>query len=268
MLLSTTDGDTWDTVSTGLTSDITGPLTINGRGDLFVGTDQGIYRSTNRGDLWTDVNNGLADKRIHGLAVSRRGDLFAATGVDYPDSVFRSTDNGEYWVFQFPLPHNTGMRAMVADGGGMVFVALDSMGVRCDGVACCSGLTDLHVGLLSLDYGGYLYAATGSGVFRSALSTALEELPGGLPAAFRLEQNYPNPFNPKTVVRSWLPVASHVTLVVYDMLGREVATLVNEKRAAGMYQDFFDGSGLASGAYIYRLTAGQFIESRKMLVVK
>ncbi len=88
------------------------------------------------------------------------------------------------------------------------------------------------------------------------------------PASFALQQNYPNPFNPKTVVSSQLPVASQVRLVVYDLLGREVAVLVNERRAAGSYEDTFDGSGLSSGVYIYRLNAGAFISARAMLLVK
>ena len=89
-----------------------------------------------------------------------------------------------------------------------------------------------------------------------------------LPTQFTLEQNYPNPFNPRTVVSSQLPVASNVKLVIYDVLGREVAVLVNERRAAGSYQDNFDGSGLASGLYICRLTAGSFVQSRAMLLLK
>ena len=89
-----------------------------------------------------------------------------------------------------------------------------------------------------------------------------------LPEQYGLGQNYPNPFNPKTVVSSQLPVGSNVKLVVYDMLGREVAVLVNERRAAGSYRDTFDGSGLASGVYICRMTAGSFVQSRKMLLVQ
>jgi hypothetical protein len=90
----------------------------------------------------------------------------------------------------------------------------------------------------------------------------------GLPREFALKQNYPNPFNPRTVVSSQLPVASNVKLVVYDVLGREVTVLVNERRVAGRYQDTFDGSRLASGVYIYRLNAGSFVQSRAMVLVK
>ena len=89
-----------------------------------------------------------------------------------------------------------------------------------------------------------------------------------IPDEFSLSQNYPNPFNPRTVVSSQLPVASNVKLVIYDVLGREVAVLVNERRAVGRYRDTFDGSGLSSGIYICRLTAGSYVQSMKMLLVK
>jgi hypothetical protein len=85
---------------------------------------------------------------------------------------------------------------------------------------------------------------------------------------FALYQSYPNPFNPKTVVNSQLPVGSHVRLIVYDALGREVAVLVDEERPAGSYRDTFDGSGLASGVYYYRLTAGSYADTKKMVLMK
>ncbi len=89
-----------------------------------------------------------------------------------------------------------------------------------------------------------------------------------VPSSFSLDQNYPNPFNPTTVVSFQLPVVSKVRLVVYDILGREVATLVNETKQPGTYTLNFDGSALASGVYIYRLNAGQYVQCRKMLLVK
>jgi endoglucanase len=89
-----------------------------------------------------------------------------------------------------------------------------------------------------------------------------------VPRQFALEQNFPNPFNPKTVVSSQLPVASNVKLVVYDLLGREVAVLADERRGAGSYQDEFDARALSSGVYICRLTAGSFTSSRRMVLVR
>jgi len=89
-----------------------------------------------------------------------------------------------------------------------------------------------------------------------------------LPAHFHISQNYPNPFNPTTVIQYEIPGRSHVTLTVYDILGRRVATLVNDFREAGRYNVMFNGRGLASGMYLYRLQAGNFVSVKKMLVIK
>lgn len=90
----------------------------------------------------------------------------------------------------------------------------------------------------------------------------------GLPMSYALNQNYPNPFNPTTVVRYELPAACDVKLVVYDLLGREVATLVNDRKSPGSHEAKFDGARLASGVYLYRLTAGDFVQTHKMLLVQ
>jgi hypothetical protein len=94
------------------------------------------------------------------------------------------------------------------------------------------------------------------------------EVDAGLPKQFALEQNYPNPFNPSTTIRYQLPVASEVKLEVYDVLGKKIATLVNERQSAGSYQVVWNASGLSSGTYFYRLQAGTFVETKKMIMVK
>ncbi len=94
------------------------------------------------------------------------------------------------------------------------------------------------------------------------------EVDAGVPKQFALEQNYPNPFNPTTMIRYELPLASAVSLKVYDVLGREVATLVNERQEAGAYSIPFNATALSSGIYFYRLQAGNFVATKKMMLVK
>jgi hypothetical protein len=89
-----------------------------------------------------------------------------------------------------------------------------------------------------------------------------------IPKDFVLFQNYPNPFNPTTVIHYYLPVASHAVVKVYDVLGREVATLVNEQKSAGSYQVTFDAHLLTSGVYFYSLQAGSFAETKKLILIK
>jgi hypothetical protein len=83
----------------------------------------------------------------------------------------------------------------------------------------------------------------------------------GIPSEFVLEQNYPNPFNPATTIRYELSKTSSVRLSVYDIIGREVAVLVNERKKAGSYGVNFNATGLSSGAYFYRIQAGDFIQT-------
>ena len=98
-------------------------------------------------------------------------------------------------------------------------------------------------------------------------SDLVQEQPD-LPTAFGLDQNFPNPFNPTTTIRFSLPEVSHVKLIVYNSLGQQVRTLVDDMREAGYHQARFDASGLASGVYYYRIVASSYIYTRKLLLLK
>ncbi|GEM_PF-5542257 len=100
------------------------------------------------------------------------------------------------------------------------------------------------------------------------LALGKSESPNSTPNRFILEQNYPNPFNPATTIRFDIAEDAQVSLKIYDMLGREVYSLVDDNKKSGSYEVPFDGSTLASGLYIYRITAGTFTESRKMVLLK
>jgi hypothetical protein len=90
----------------------------------------------------------------------------------------------------------------------------------------------------------------------------------GIPGKYSLDQNYPNPFNPTTTIRYGLPNRSHVTLAVFNTLGQQVAILQNGEQDAGFHEVQFDGSRLASGVYFYRIQAGEFVHTSKMLLMK
>jgi hypothetical protein len=90
-----------------------------------------------------------------------------------------------------------------------------------------------------------------------------------IPDKFSLEQNYPNPFNPSTEIKYALPNSSYVTIKVYNILGREVAALINhEYKEAGYHNVLFDGTNLASGVYFYKIEAGSYISTKKMVLIK
>jgi YD repeat-containing protein len=116
--------------------------------------------------------------------------------------------------------------------------------------------------------GNYYYLGCGYN-FTLAYKTVLTGLPsecGNLPATHSLSQNYPNPFNPSTTIKFELPKLSEVRLSVFDILGRQISLLVNERRNAGVHEVKFDASRLSSGVYFYRLQAGTYVETRKLLL--
>jgi hypothetical protein len=116
--------------------------------------------------------------------------------------------------------------------------------------------------------------ANGDGIPESTLAvnrvmvSVGSEWTGEMPIEMALFQNFPNPFNPRTVIGYQLYAASNVHLVVFDILGREVAILVDQKMGPGKYEVQFDGSGLSSGVYFYRMQAGDFVQTRTLLLLK
>ena len=89
-----------------------------------------------------------------------------------------------------------------------------------------------------------------------------------IPTVFKLEQNYPNPFNPSTKIKFAVPEKSNVLIKVYDILGSEIATLVNEEMDAGWYRKTFDANNYSSGVYLFRMEAGKFISTKKMILLR
>ena len=127
-----------------------------------------------------------------------------------------------------------------------------SVGVAFDG-STSNGTSIIITGFLS-NYG--------------LIITGIDDKQAFVPTVYRLNQNYPNPFNPSTIINFQIPEEGFVTLKVYDILGREVKTLVNENKTAGNYKIDFDAGKLASGVYVYRLNSKNFTEAKKMLLLR
>ncbi|MGE5848119.1 MAG: T9SS type A sorting domain-containing protein [Ignavibacteria bacterium] len=98
--------------------------------------------------------------------------------------------------------------------------------------------------------------------------TDISDEPEIIPIVYKLNQNYPNPFNPSTIINYQIPEESFVALKIYDVLGNEILTLVNEEKIAGSYKVSFDAGKLASGVYIYQLKAGTYVDTKKMILLR
>jgi photosystem II stability/assembly factor-like uncharacterized protein len=199
--------------------------------DLF---SSHLNKTTDFGKTWTSVGEDLPNIPLNDVIIDPvyRGYLYIATDV----GVMVSINSGKNWnVLGTELPE-----VPVQD------LALHSPTRK----------------LAAFTHGRSVYA------FDLTTLTSVNVLRNSAVTGFELEQNYPNPFNPTTVISYQLPVISKVTLKIYDALGREVATLVNEEMKLGRNTVQWDGSRFASGIYFYSLQAGNFVETKKMLLIK
>jgi len=199
---------------------------------VFLAESGGIYRSIDSGINWENLASELWAYCIYAKS----------NGIVYSGSdlgLYYSTDFGDTW--------------------SNPFYQLDNLG---------------YIMEIEEDQYGKLFFGTTNGLYNVDIITAVkdEENPQ-IPYKFSLSQNYPNPFNPSTKIRFTIPQderleTQNVSMKVYDVLGNEIATLVNEEKPAGNYEINFDASNLASGIYIYRLTSGNFTASKKLILLK
>jgi photosystem II stability/assembly factor-like uncharacterized protein len=197
-----------------------------------VGYEGRILATTDGGGHWTTQVSGTTEGLIDVCAIDSNGVWAVGSG----GIILKTTDGGQNWI-------------SVSSG-----TTLDLLGVA---------FRDANHGLAVGDLG--IILRYGDNVPTMTVKDYSNHTQA---RRFVLEQNYPNPFNPSTVVSYQLPVASNVKLAIYDLLGREVAILVNERKMPGTYEVKFDGSNLASGVYFYRLQTGDFMQTRKLLLIR
>jgi len=207
---------------------------------VVTGTNTGVYRSTDQGLSWERRSFPLPPSTIQTFLLFHGAALFAVAATPVSSSLFATTDLGDTWnpLRVVPLP-NVLSAAIVGDT---------------------------------------LFLGSADGLWKAAISqlnTSVSDR-STLPGRFSLEQNYPNPFNPTTYIRYRIAESRLVELRVYDILGREVRTLVNEVKQPGQYTVEFDAAGLASGVYSYRIKAHpdngsqaeEFVAARRLVLLR
>ena len=210
--------------------------TINNQYCWLVGSSGPIYRSTDFGSNWDSV--GFIPEHFNAVYSIRFTNIntgWCGGGGVEQGRLFKTTNSGYTWVRQLNLT--------IPGYIGDIYFNNDSIGWA----AGSNGMV--------------LYTTNGGLSFINPTSTET-------PSKYSLSQNYPNPFNPTTNIKFSIVNTGEVKLVVYDIQGREVQTLVNESLKPGTYEAAFDGQALNSGVYFYKLVTGNFTETKKMLLIK
>lgn len=228
------------------------------------GNNAGAFLSNNNGNNW--VSTSLNNKSVYALAVNGNK-AYAGTG----SGVYRSIDSGYTWT---QTSINNELIYSLAVQGSNVFAGSETNGVYFssnDGLNWAQVNDGLgNIGVFSLYiFNNYIYAgASVNGVYRRQLSELVNVEKTEIPSKFSLNQNYPNPFNPVTKINYSIPKKGFVTLKIYNILGKEIKTLVNEVKSAGSYEVNFDATGYSSGVYFYRIETNGYSDTKSMMLLK
>jgi photosystem II stability/assembly factor-like uncharacterized protein len=246
---------------------------------------QKLYKTTNSGIDWGVINDTIFCAVIKGYEEN----IFLGEKID--GTIYRTLDGGQNW--------ESDTWDFLGWALDIEFLPGDPSSVWCVSASIAfssdTGRTWVNEYDLQSDFvydivftnqdNGWLFTGAGgnfSNIYRTTngghgglIVSVDDDVKDFRPEGFRLEQNYPNPFNPTTTIKYQIPELSFVTLKVFDVLGNEISTIVNEEKPAGEYEVEFNpnshsrGSGnLSSGVYFYQLKAGSFIETKKMLLIK
>ncbi len=225
---STNGGNNWSSISNGGFTAKSCAF-INEANMIAVSNSNNVYRTTNAGLNWTNISMGFQVERLKFIN--------SLTGWAVGDeNVATTTNGGINWITQLKNKF----------GGADIYA--------CDFI-------DANTGWITGEFGSILKTTTGGNVFISQISTEI-------PEKYSLHQNYPNPFNPTTNIKFDIHKQGIATLKVYDLLGKEMETLVDEQLSVGTYEVTFNAGSLPSGIYFYVLKTGDFVESKKMILVK
>jgi len=277
------DGVNWtvyNTSNSGLPDNNVWAIAIDKEGNKWIGTGGGLVKFD--GVNWTvynTSNSGLPSNHVETIAIDGQGNKWIGTwggglakfdGVNW--RVYNTSNSG--------LPDNY-VRAIAIDGGGNKWIGAWGRGLaKFDGVRWTvyntySGLSSNYVEAIVIDgwgnkwigtYGGGLAVYREGGVIIPPVEVKNES--NEIPTNFALYQNYPNPFNPSTTIEFDIPERTNVKLIVYDILGREVETLIDKELEPGKYKLNFNATNLPSGVYFYTLRTSKFTKTNKMLLIK
>lgn len=266
ILKTTNFGTSWDTTGMFLAG------SGNGYGNCLYSNGSDYWFGASAGRLFHTSNNGASwDSVIVGSSTVTNLWFNGSIGIISAGQKYRSTDGGLTWN---PITHPASSFTptagigdkfwQVSAGSIYIYTSTDS-GLNWSTSTSVETKTDIAISRT----GGTVWIATASArVLHNSSGVGISTISSQVPENFSLSQNYPNPFNPSTKIKFAIPNSSFVKLAVYDMLGREVSSLVNEQLQPGTYEYEFDASQLNSSVYFYKISAEQFSEVKKMILIK
>jgi hypothetical protein len=268
---STNNGSNWTAANSGMENSIVWALTAIDS-NIFAGTGiEGVFHSNDNGTNWTTVNTGLSEADVRCFT---QCDSFIFAGT-WGSGVFRTSKNDISWgqvnsglTDLCILSLYTMDTVIFAATYSGVFLSAD-FGISW--ISFNSGLENMDAWSFNV-LGEYVYAGTSTGqVMKRPLSEIITDTQSQLssaPTEFLLSNNFPNPFNPSTKIKYSIPQSSNVVIKIFDVLGNEIETLVNEEKPTGTYELMWNAANLPSGVYFYQLKACSFVQTKKMILLK
>jgi len=265
---STDNGNSWTDISSGIAADARITSIVASGDNIFAGSaSNGVFKLTNSGTSWTTINTNLTDTHISQLMVLDTK-LLAVTLT----GVFIYDNSGTSWTADTSgLKMVNGLVAvneqLIAGTDDNGLYLLNDNGVTWNSFSM--GMpAETRIWSLAINKDG-IFAGTSSGIWFIRSSNEVNGVREiSAPLTLRLEQNYPNPFNTTTNISFSIPSKSFVSLKIYNLQGREVATIISEEIPAGNYTRKWNAADLSSGIYFYRLQAGSYSESKKLILLK
>jgi ligand-binding sensor domain-containing protein len=265
---STNEGDTW-LQGMRIGAEYFSNVAVTKSDAVLTAASNGVYRSSDAGGTWAKVPFGALGQSATSFAADSSGFVYAGTNT----GILRSSDDGISWVNLGSI--SSPIRSLTVSRQNHIFAGMlhgvyQSTDQGISWTLHQDGLPNSDVLCLAVDSSGFLFAATRIGIYKTVtpiLTSVCRDLTF-LPTSTFLGQNYPNPFNPSTQIEFQLARESRVSLRVFNVVGQEVALLVNKLMDAGTHQTTWNAIGFPAGVYFYRLTAGDFMQSKKMILLK
>ena len=280
LLRSTDSGQNWNLLLADNSSPQAYPVNVDKNGVVYVASDTSnkFYSSTDNGDTWNDITGNMYPISVNDIKFDKDGNLYLATD----ESIWTNSNNSlpiEISSFIASLKENNVTlkwnTSTEINNLGFNIERKSNDSINWQNIAFIKGAGSsstpnkysyINSNLLPGRYNYRLRQIDVNGSYKY-YSLAAEIIVNN-PTVFSIEQNYPNPFNPTTEIRYSIASTSLVSLKVYDVLGKEAGTLVNETKQPGSYTVLFNAKELSSGVYFYRLEAGDFTSIKKMIILK